>query len=215
MKVLVFDCSGDTATAAVFEEKQLLSKVSVGGRKNHAAVLLPSIDECLRNAGVSIGGIDEVYVCSGPGSFTGVKVGIATALGLSDPLGIKVFVFPYYALVLARLLEEKPLVLNDSEVVLGIDAGRGEKYCTYVVKSVAPDDSGLLVESAGIELRGSSLIKTDKLQDAVGDGVYAEYEELHCELLFKLPDEILKCLVSDVIEPLYFRKSQAEESLEK
>lgn len=225
MKVLIFDCSGDVATVAVYEGGSILSRASVGGKKNHAAVLLPCIDECIRDAGTKMQEISEIYVCSGPGSFTGVKVAIATALGLADPSGIPVFVFPYYALVLARLLDEKPLALSAREVVLGIDAGRGGKYCTYVANGALQDGAGLAAADgsdagmpAVISTLRSALVKSDSAEFAAftdSDTVYAEYADLHCELLFRLPEDIRRQMVSSDVEPLYFRKSQAEEALEE
>lgn len=155
--------------------------------------------------------LDEVYVCSGPGSFTGVKVGLATALGLVAPTRKKMFVFPYAALILSKALMIYPRLLDgvsedfkdheeDGVIALGVDAGRGEVYSTLLEVSQ---------DGAGVRPVGTKLEKAEEK-----DGKTLIFPDLPARLLFEMPEKYRKLFLSEDPEALYFRKSQAEEALE-
>lgn len=229
LKRLLFDCSGDIATVAVFEGEELRSEWSVTGRKNHAAVLLPAISDCLKDANIDFAEIREIYVCSGPGSFTGVKVGLSTALGLTQPTSKKLCLFPYPALILAKALSYYPRLLdgvsNDfrensegGRILLTMDAGRGEKYCTSIhvedpTEELPSGRAHFVLSGADLDVSRRYRVETGLLRaDRIGKSF--EYPDLPVRLFFDLPPEIRALFLSDRMEPLYFRRSQAEEALE-
>ena len=82
MKVLAIDSSGLVASAAVVEEERLIAEYTVDYKKTHSQTLLPMIDEITRMTELDPKTIDAVAVAAGPGSFTGLRIGAATAKGL-------------------------------------------------------------------------------------------------------------------------------------
>jgi tRNA threonylcarbamoyl adenosine modification protein YeaZ len=82
LKILAVDTSQKNMTVAFYNGRDnILERIS--GEKNHSSLLLPSIDAALKKAGVGIGDIEAFLAVTGPGSFTGLRVGLATLKGLS------------------------------------------------------------------------------------------------------------------------------------
>ena len=87
MRVLAIDSSGLTATVAVVEETQTIAEYTVNYKKTHSQTLLPMIDEMAKMVELDLSAIDAIAVAGGPGSFTGLRIGSATAKGLGLALG--------------------------------------------------------------------------------------------------------------------------------
>ena len=79
MKLLMIDTSTIVATAAVLDEDRLIAETIVNYKKKHSEKMLPSIDHMLQDSGLKLGDIDVFGVVNGPGSFTGLRIGMATA----------------------------------------------------------------------------------------------------------------------------------------
>ena len=86
--VLAFDTSGAVGSVAVQAQGRILAHGVITRRAEHAAGLLPLIDEVLSDAGVDLFALGAIVVGQGPGSFTGVRVAAATAKGLGRSLGV-------------------------------------------------------------------------------------------------------------------------------
>ena len=86
MKILALDSSGLVASVAVVEDdgvnSSLLAEYTVNYKKTHSQTLLPMLDEIARMIELDLNTIDAIAVAAGPGSFTGVRIGSATAEGL-------------------------------------------------------------------------------------------------------------------------------------
>ncbi|NBJ01705.1 tRNA (adenosine(37)-N6)-threonylcarbamoyltransferase complex dimerization subunit type 1 TsaB [Lachnospiraceae bacterium] len=82
MKVLAIESSGLTASVAVVEETRTVAEYTVDYKKTHSQTLLPMIDEVVRMTDLDLAEIDAIAVSGGPGSFTGLRIGSATAKGL-------------------------------------------------------------------------------------------------------------------------------------
>ena len=82
MKVLAIDSSGMTATVAVVEDTQTIAEYTVNFKKTHSQTLLPMIDTMGKMIELNLESIDAIAVAGGPGSFTGLRIGSATAKGL-------------------------------------------------------------------------------------------------------------------------------------
>ena len=87
MKVLAIDSSGLTATVAVVEDEQTTAEYTTNYKKTHSQTLLPMIDEMVKMVDMDLASIDAIAVAGGPGSFTGLRIGSATAKGLGLALG--------------------------------------------------------------------------------------------------------------------------------
>ena len=88
---LAFDTSGPRGSVAVRPASGDVTAVILGERGDHAARLVPAIDEALRLAGVGVDELAGIVVGEGPGSFTGVRVAAATAKALSGVLGVSLW----------------------------------------------------------------------------------------------------------------------------
>lgn len=82
MKVLALDSSGLVASVAVVEDDNMLAEYTVNYKKTHSQTLLPMLDEIVKMTEQDLGTLDAIAVAGGPGSFTGLRIGSATAKGL-------------------------------------------------------------------------------------------------------------------------------------
>ena len=85
MKILAVDTSATAASVAVAEENKLIGEFSINTALTHSQTLMPMVDELLNNTGLSVNDIDAVAVNACPGSFTGVRIGVAAVKGIAFP----------------------------------------------------------------------------------------------------------------------------------
>jgi tRNA threonylcarbamoyladenosine biosynthesis protein TsaB len=82
MRILALDSSGLVATVALLEDDQTIAEYTVNYKKTHSQTLLPMLDEIVKMTEFELNTIDAIAVAGGPGSFTGLRIGSATAKGL-------------------------------------------------------------------------------------------------------------------------------------
>ncbi len=82
MRILALDSSGLVATVAIVEDDQTVAEYTVNYKKTHSQTLLPMLDEIVKMTEFDLSTIDAIAVAGGPGSFTGLRIGAATAKGL-------------------------------------------------------------------------------------------------------------------------------------
>lgn len=82
MKILGLDSSGLVASAAIVEDDILLAEYTTNYKKTHSQTLLPMLDEIRNMIELDMAEIDAIAIAAGPGSFTGLRIGAATAKGL-------------------------------------------------------------------------------------------------------------------------------------
>ena len=82
MKILALDSSGLVASVALVEDDNMLGEYTVNYKKTHSQTLLPMLDEISKMTELELESIDAIAVAAGPGSFTGLRIGSATAKGL-------------------------------------------------------------------------------------------------------------------------------------
>nr|MCR5357009.1 tRNA (adenosine(37)-N6)-threonylcarbamoyltransferase complex dimerization subunit type 1 TsaB [Lachnospiraceae bacterium] len=82
MKILAIDSSGLTATVAVLADGRLAAEYTINHKKTHSQTLVPMLDEIKSMTELDLDSIDAIAVAKGPGSFTGLRIGSATAKGL-------------------------------------------------------------------------------------------------------------------------------------
>lgn len=86
MKILAVDASAVSASAAIVEDKKILGEFYLNVGLTHSCTLMPMIESLLKYAQISISDIDLFAVTNGPGSFTGIRIGVATVKGMAEPL---------------------------------------------------------------------------------------------------------------------------------
>ena len=134
MLTLAFDSSSKTVSVSLLRDRAVLYDTIINNGRNHSEVLLPAIDEAIRLAGVSLSEIDLFACTLGPGSFTGLRIGVSTLKGLMMATGKPA----------AGVSTLAALALNvkDPKAVIGpmMDAGRGQVYLAYY----RYDENGIL-----------------------------------------------------------------------
>ncbi|HIW89953.1 MAG TPA: tRNA (adenosine(37)-N6)-threonylcarbamoyltransferase complex dimerization subunit type 1 TsaB [Candidatus Ligilactobacillus excrementipullorum] len=86
MKILAIDTSNQPLSVALLEDQKLLAETTTTVSKNHSATLMPAIDQIFKQSRLKPADIDRVVVAQGPGSYTGLRIGVTTAKTLAYSL---------------------------------------------------------------------------------------------------------------------------------
>ena len=117
--ILSFDTATDVATACVSSDGKVLGETASAGRSVGAQRVLDDVHGLLDRAGVAPGDLDLIVAGTGPGTFTGLRIGLATARALGFALGVPV----------RGVSTLDALRVPDEVDVACIDARRGEVFC--------------------------------------------------------------------------------------
>ena len=131
MTVLAFDCAVSGLGVAVVRDGVRLGGLSEGGR-DQAARLLPAVESVLAEAAIDRRALRLIAVTIGPGSFTGVRVGLAGARGLAVGLAVPLAGITTTAVLLAQVAS------RDRVVIAAIDSRLGDWFCAIGEGDVAP-----------------------------------------------------------------------------
>ena len=110
MKLLGLDSSGLVASVAIVEDENLLGEYTVNYKKTHSQTLLPMLDEVARMVELELGTLDAIAIAGGPGSFTGLRIGSATAKGLGLALNVPIVNVPTVDALAYNLVGHRDLV---------------------------------------------------------------------------------------------------------
>ena len=89
MKLLAFDTSNQALSLAVLEDEHLLAQTTLNIKKNHSITLMPAIDFLMNSLDMKPTDLDRIAVAQGPGSYTGLRIAVATAKTLAHTLKIE------------------------------------------------------------------------------------------------------------------------------
>ncbi len=137
MTVLGIETATSVCGAAVMEDGVLLALEEINEGRVHAERLLPFIDSALRASGRTTASLHAIAVSIGPGSFTGLRIGLSIAKGLVLATGVPLVAVPTLEALASRTARARK---TDGLVLAAIDARRDEVYCQ-------------LFEASGEELR--------------------------------------------------------------
>jgi tRNA threonylcarbamoyladenosine biosynthesis protein TsaB len=196
MLTLAFDTATDVATVAVVRDGEVL-----GERRSRAVTVLADADELLRGVSLAPRDLDRLVVGVGPGSFTGVRIGLAAARGLALALDLPV----------AGVSTLAALAAGAPGAVPVIDARRREVFALVggEPRCFAPD--ALEVEP-GCEYVGDGAVRYRATIEAVGgvvpsdgDGRHVPWARNHAELAHEAGP-------AELVEPVYLRLPDAEKA---
>lgn len=122
MKILAIDSSGLVASVAVLEDEVMLAEYTINYKKTHSQTLVPMLNEIKQMIDLELSTIDAIAVAAGPGSFTGLRIGSATAKGLGLALDKPVISVPTIDALAYNLC------MTDRLVCPIMDARRGQVY---------------------------------------------------------------------------------------
>ena len=89
MKIAAFDTSSKALTLAILEDETLLAQMTLNIKKNHSITLMPAIDFLMNSLDMKPTDLDRIAVAQGPGSYTGLRIAVATAKTLAHTLKIE------------------------------------------------------------------------------------------------------------------------------
>ena len=219
MKILAVDTSAVCASVAVTQDGKILSESSINTGLTHSRTLMPMIDAVLGNGEIAMDSID-MFACSvGPGSFTGIRIGVAAIKGLCDALNKKC--------VPVSTLEALAynLIGRSCTAVSVMDARCNQVYCAVFL--VDGEEVSRLTEDMALKIEDlGKLLEDYENVIFVGDGAKLCHKALgyekapaNCEyqrgssVCFAAMNHIDEALEAKELLPVYLRLPQAEREL--
>lgn len=226
MLVLGADTAAEYLNLAIFENNKLLSQVSFKNRGTHSKNIISNIEYCYGLADKKISDTDLFAVCTGPGNFTGVRIGVSTLKGISFALNKPLkgvssldacsYVFRY----------------SNKKILSVVDARRGEVYYSFYTFK-----DGILVEKTKESVTKPGYIKDYLNENIIITGnaalLYKDVFDLSFKKIYYPPSWMMEIKAEAVCEialekfkqnkddekfgvlPNYIRKSNAEENIYK
>ncbi len=178
MKILALDSSGLVASIAVVEDDTLLGEYTVNYKKTHSQTLLPMLDEVARMIELDLDTVDAIAVAAGPGSYTGLRIGSATAKGLGFAMDKPLIHVPTVDALACNLW-------GCADLVCPLMDARREQVYTGLY-NMADHEPEILISQRAVPI-GEMLALVNGCREPVvflGDGVpvFADYLEQHCEV---------------------------------
>ena len=224
MKILSVDSSSVSASVAITENGVTLAENFINNGLTHSQTLMPMVEKTLIDADVSIKDIEVFAITNGPGSFTGVRIGIASVKGMADALNKKCV-----AISTLEAIAE-PLKNEDCIVCAVMDARCNQVYTAIFENgNRLCEDKAVLIDELGDELKNynkkvvfigdGSVLCYEKLKDVVTNISVAEEDirYVHASSIGRLAEVKIKngemIIDSAKLVPYYLRLPQAEREL--
>ena len=150
MKIIAIDSSGLVATVAVLADDTVIAEYTVNYKKTHSQTLLPMLDEIKKMTELDLASVDAIAIAAGPGSFTGLRIGSATAKGLGLALKKPIIEVPTVDALAMNMW-------GTADVICPMmDARRGQVYTGFyefdedgrlrVIRAQFAEDAGVVTE---------------------------------------------------------------------
>jgi tRNA threonylcarbamoyladenosine biosynthesis protein TsaB len=223
MRVLGIDTSTSCGSIGLIEDERILCEYSLEGKASHSERVLKTIDRVLEDSGVSIGDIDGLVISIGPGSFTGLRIGVSAVKGLAFATGKPVAGVSTLD-ALAQNVRYCPYLICPL-----LDARKGEVY-TALYQDTGKD--GFVKLAPEMAIKPADLLeKINEETLFLGNGVYpygdlirhklrgmahiaaSPFNFIHGAIVAQLGRQNLKkgeYLDLEEFTPKYLRKSEAE-----
>jgi len=217
MKILAIDTSSDICGVALLEDAILIDDNSLKNGKTHSENLMPLIDEILKRNKISLGDINLIACVVGPGSFTGIRIGVSTVKAIAEVYNIKIAAITSLECLAQNINESKIKVslldARNDQVYCGIFNERYQLATLYIADSidVAIEE---MEKYSDITVCGSGAIKfKDLLTEKISNVMFCDVNEQSAYFagLIGYKKFLDKELINaDELMPIYLRKSQAE-----
>lgn len=222
MNILGIDTATMAGSIAIITEHQLVAETTVNTKTTHTERLLPMLDHTLRAASLTIQQIDGIAVASGPGSFTGLRIGVTTAKSLAYSIQKPVVGIPALDALASQFLYTDVLICplldaRKQEVYTALYRNRGDRVHRISEYSViAPKNLLQALHEPTLFLGDGVLAYRQQICDVLGNHALFANPALmfpRASLIAKLGlDRLMSGTPDDafVLTPLYLRKSDAE-----
>ncbi len=215
---LALDTSQSSGSIALWDSDRVVYSACFDIRVTHSETLMPQVDEALKFCGFQPADITTVYLANGPGSFTGLRIGLATAKGIA--YGLKIPLRAFSTLQLAALERYR----CGRRILAVLDAKMSEVYAALYdedLSELVPPAVRDPRELAGCELEGSYLLGSGAgmlaplLQEKGTSFIPVPPSPLNAAGLFTLASILPQAEIYDfsllaALEPLYLRESTAQ-----
>ena len=191
MKALIFDSTSEYLLVMLISGEKTDYIISSGDKRSHNSKILELADELLERNNLTVSDIEDVSSVTGPGSFTGIRIGVSTANALSYGGGAE----------LVDVNAFEAMAYGKKDALCLIDALHGNYYFAKVT-------GGVISETGYMEKVQADEDKSEKVFRTV-DRTYAS------KLAAVIKDKAEKNQTAKKLMPLYLRKSQAEREAEE
>lgn len=204
MRLLLINTCGAEGVVALAEDALVVAAEVLPGRSS-SEQLMPAVRRLMEARGWGVMELAGIAVVIGPGSFTGVRVGLSAAKGLCEAGGVGMVAMSRLALVAA--------LGQQVEVAALLDAGRGEYFCGVYSAGKCVSEELLRAEEVSLRTGGRAVVTCERrVADSVGSGVDLVAEPGPAEMLAMALTRIESAEWSDVamVDANYLRRTDAE-----
>lgn len=225
MKILAIDTSSKICSVALLENSEVIDELNLDDGKTHSENLMPLIDEILNKNNINIKQIEMLACSVGPGSFTGIRIGVATIKPIAEVLNIKIASVTSLE-TLARNIEfEKTENKENIEIIISlIDARNNQVYAGIFDREFnkkeeyIADDITVVLEKLKkynniICVGDGAILHQNLLKENLSNVKFAVKNIQSARSVGKMGYKKFlenKLMTADEIIPIYLRKSQAE-----
>lgn len=214
MKILCIDTSSKLCSVAILEDQTLLKKIELDNGLTHSEILLVLIQQILQDLNLSLTDINLISVDIGPGSFTGLRIGIATAKAFCDSLNIPCIGINSLE-ILAHNIKENAYICST------IDCKNNN--CYFALYKYSNENYQVLEKPTSETIKNVINLLDTKYKNQeiifVGDGIPSKSVSTYLSSynlgLAGFNKFISNGKIGENITPLYLKKSQAERLLEQ
>ncbi len=225
MKILALDTTGLVASVALVDENKTIAEFTTNYKKTHSQTIMPMVESLKNMVDLDLSTIDYIACACGPGSFTGLRIGAATAKGLAHGLDIPIIPIPTLDALAYNMFGTNKLVVPI------MDARRNQVYAAFyycgeklervsdymaqdideVISQVLEIDENAVFLGDGVPVFIDKLKQYDTFSTAP---VSANMQRSACvgAIALNMTDKAVEC---NKFEIMYLRKSQAERELEE
>lgn len=222
MRILALECSAGPASSAVLEDGKIIASAFTNVGMTHSQTLMPMTVKMLSDAKLSFSDIDALAISNGPGSFTGIRIGISAVKGIAAPRSL-----PCYAVSTLRAIAE------NGRSFCGIVCPVMDARCNQVYNALFKAENGRLTrlcEDRALMI-DELLLELAKISENIiilGDGahLFEKYESEKISVAdkdhrFQRAEGVAlaalegKAVSADKLMPFYLRLPQAERELRK
>lgn len=221
-RIVAIETSSRVGSVAIGLGPDMLERITFGAELNHAVELLPTIDQLTSRQGWPAGGVDHFYVSAGPGSFTGLRIGITVARALALAAGARVVAVPTVDVLAVNALD---LPDPPANLAVVLDAKRRQVYAA-VFRLV--DDRYQKTVDACVMTPAELLARAPRPLAVLGEGVDYHRQALtgsdvdllpaerrpRAEVVYQLGWQLAEAnqfADPKALIPIYLRRPEAEE----
>ena len=230
MKILAVDSSANVASTAIAEDDKLICEFTLNHKKTHSEKLMPMIDEVLKSAQLMPNDIDLFAVAAGPGSFTGLRIGVATIKGLAHAvqkpvIGVSTLMAMAYNLPFCSHAIAPIMDARRAQVYNGVYRWEQDELVEMIApRAVSIEDCIAEFEQSGeqvVFLGDGVPVHQELIRSRLGDQAFFAPENCNMQRAASVALAAQKLSAQGMCEsyyalrPIYLRKPQAERELEE